>query len=104
MGAAAAQEPVSISAQAERQSVGVKVQVYPNPATEYISIKLETVQIADVNISLHNIIGNVVEAEPEVVEEREIRFRIKDLPVGYYLVSVRDKKGGSTGTVKFLKR
>jgi hypothetical protein len=103
-GTAAAQESVSISAQTERPSSGVKVHVYPNPATEYISIKLESAQISDVNISLHNIIGNTVEAESERVDDHEVRFRIKDLPVGYYLVSVRDKKGSSTGTVKFLKR
>lgn len=104
LGTAYTQEQVGLSAQLEKASVSVKMQAYPNPATEYVSIKLETARVNDVQFSLHNIIGNIVEVESEAVDDQEIRFRIKDLPVGYYLVSVREKHGGATGTVKFLKR
>lgn len=104
LGPVLAQDQAGLSAQLERASANVKMQAFPNPATEYVSIKLETARISEVQISLHNIIGNAVEVESEVIDDQEIRFRVKDLPVGYYLVSVREKQGGASGTVKFLKR
>ena len=53
---------------------------------------------------LHNIIGNALEVESEIVDDNEVRLKVKDLPAGYYLLSVKDESSGFKGVYKFLKR
>lgn len=80
------------------------VQIYPNPATEFVSIKFETPIANKVKLSVHNVIGNVMEAETELVDEFEIRVRVKDFSTGYYLLSIKDERASLNSTYKFLKR
>ena len=100
-----AQDRVAQAAPAtERIDVIKSVHLFPNPAEEFVHVKSEHIQASDVKISLHNIIGNQINAETEVVNEHEIRIRVKDFTSGYYLISLRDDKRNLTATVKFLKR
>jgi hypothetical protein len=80
------------------------IQVYPNPATEFVSIKFETPQAKKVKLTVHNILGNALDLETETVDEYEIKVRVKDLSSGYYFVSVSDASINSKSTFKFLKR
>jgi hypothetical protein len=80
------------------------VQIYPNPATEFISIKFETPIANKVKLSVHNVIGNVMEAETEVVNEFELRVKVKEFSTGYYLLSIKDERASLNSTYKFLKR
>jgi hypothetical protein len=81
-----------------------QVQVYPNPAIEFLSLKFETPQAKKVRLSVHNILGNTLEVETEIVDEHEIKLKVKELATGYYFVSVRDEQANLRGTYKFLKR
>ncbi|MFZ6011949.1 MAG: T9SS type A sorting domain-containing protein [Bacteroidota bacterium] len=78
--------------------------LYPQPATDFIHVKMEDARAANVKLTLHNIIGNQLEIETEVVDEHEIRVKVKDFPTGYYLLAVRDDETKFRGTFKFLKR
>jgi len=80
------------------------VKLYPNPATDFISIKLETPNARHISLTLHNIIGNSVDVESEIVDEHEVRLKVKDLSAGYYLLAVNDESSGFKGVYKFLKR
>ena len=80
------------------------IQVYPNPATEFVSLKFEAPLAKKVKLSFHNILGNAIELEQEVMDEHEIRIRVKDLTTGYYFVSVQDEPSNFKSTYKFLKR
>ncbi len=77
--------------------------VYPNPATDYIHLKFEQPIANEVTIELHSIIGNNLEVEKEVVDDYEVRVRVKDLPSGVYLMDVK-KTGINHHAFKFLKR
>ena len=68
------------------------VHIYPNPAVEFVSVKLAHIPVADVKVAVHSILGNEVEIESEIVDEHEIRIRVKDEDTKY------------RGTFKFLKR
>ena len=94
---------VSIS-QPEKVDFSKSVSLYPNPATEYVNIKLGTLNASEVKITLHNLIGNEVQIETESTEEHEIRVRVKDLSTGYYLLAIHDDQAKFRGTYKFLKR
>ena len=80
------------------------VSVFPNPAVEYLNVKFESPIAKKTKLTVHNVIGNLVEVESETIDEYEIRLKVRDLPVGYYLLAVRDEESNSRSTIKFLKR
>lgn len=80
------------------------VKLYPNPAIEFLNVKLETPSARTIKLTLHNIIGNSLEMESEIIDDNEVRLKVKDLPSGYYLLAVKDESSGFKGVYKFLKR
>jgi hypothetical protein len=53
---------------------------------------------------VHNIIGNRINIETEVIDEHTLRVKVKDLASGYYLLAIKDPESKFRGTYKFLKR
>jgi hypothetical protein len=92
------------SEQPERNDISKSVHIYPNPAVEYVHVKLENVNIENVKVSMHNIIGNEINIETERIDEHELRIRVKDFDAGYYLIALKDEQSKFRGTYKFLKR
>ncbi len=80
------------------------VNIFPNPAVEYLNVKFDNPIAKKARLTVHNVIGNAVDVETETIDEFEIRLKVKDLPVGYYLLAVRDEESNSRSTIKFLKR
>jgi len=104
---------ISLSAYAQKDEVtsyGVpqldekSVTIHPNPATEYLNVTFQNPIAKKAKLTVHNVIGNVVDVETQTVDEFEVRLRVKDLPVGYYLLAVRDEESNSRSTIKFVKR
>ena len=79
-------------------------QVFPNPTTDYIHIRNTQVEMSLLKLTLHNIIGNEMQVEVEVVDEHELKVKVKDLSPGYYLIALKDDFSKFRGTYKFLKR
>jgi hypothetical protein len=80
------------------------VHIFPNPAVEYVHVKVTEFPADKAKLTLHNIIGNKMDIETEVVDEHELRIRVKDLASGYYLLAIKDEKSQSYGIFKVLKR
>ncbi len=80
------------------------ISVYPNPATDFLNIKLTVLNAHKTKLTLYNILGNEVQAETEVISDSEVKMRVKELSTGYYLIAVRDEQTQFRGTYKFLKR
>jgi len=99
-----AQDQDTFSARPERADLIKSVHVYPNPAVEFVYVKFDQANVQHVTLTLHNIIGNEIQVETEVIDEHELKIRVKDLSVGYYLIAVRDNESNFRGTYKFLKR
>ncbi|HEY3402959.1 MAG TPA: T9SS type A sorting domain-containing protein [Ohtaekwangia sp.] len=96
----------SYPVEAERTTASLikSVQLFPNPAVDYVHIRIEQVDISKVRFSLHNLIGNKQEVEYEVMDEHELRIKVKDLAMGYYLITVNDMETNLNGTFKFVKK
>lgn len=101
--ASAAWGQSSESASAATMDVLKSAHVYPNPASDFVHLKFEQPVAREVSLELHSIIGNSLEVDAEVVDDYEVRVRVKDLPSGYYLLDVK-KPGVSRTAFKFLKR
>lgn len=80
------------------------VHIFPNPATEYVHVRIEEFPASKVKLTLHNVIGNEMEIETEIMDEHEIRVKVKDLASGYYLLAVKEDEAKFRRTFKFLKR
>ena len=80
------------------------VQIYPNPSVDYLHVKFETPIAKTSKLIVHSILGNEIEVENEVIDEFEVRIRVKDLNIGYYILAVHDQANNAKGTFKFLKR
>lgn len=90
--------------QPERNDISRAVQIFPNPAVEFVHVRVEHVNFDKVKVSMHNIIGNEINIETERIDEHEIRIKVKDFDAGYYLVALKDDQSKFRGTYKFLKR
>jgi hypothetical protein len=80
------------------------VSVYPNPASDFINVKFEFADPNEVRLVLYTIIGTQVAIEPEILESREIRLKIKDLPSGFYILAFHHESTGTKSSRKFLKK
>jgi hypothetical protein len=101
---AQAQQKDEMTASGTFQDISKSVSIFPNPAIEYLNVKFENPIARKTKLTVHNVIGNIVEVETETIDEFEIRIKVKDLPVGYYLLAVRDEGSNTRSTIKFLKR
>lgn len=88
----------------EKADLVKSITIYPNPATDFVNIKLAVLNARQVKLTLYNILGNEVQAETEVIDDHEVRVRVKEFSTGYYLIAVRDEQTQFQGTYKFLKR
>ena len=89
------------------QSISKSIRIYPNPTNQtadFINIRVASLKSQKVKLALHNIIGNEIPVETEVVDDHELRMRIKELSAGYYLVTVKDEDSNFRGIYKILIR
>lgn len=76
-----------------------KISVYPNPATNYISVnKDENVK----QISIFNLVGRKLKSFSDVNKDQH--YDVTDLPNGMYLVQVIDNSNKIITTQRISKR
>ncbi len=80
------------------------VQMYPNPASDFLAVKFQTPDAENAQLAMHSVIGNNIPVERELVDAYEVRLRVKELPAGYYFLSIKEERSGLKATYKFLKR
>ncbi len=77
----------------------VKISIYPNPATNYISLnKDENVR----DIAVFNLVGRKLKTFQNV--EKDEHYDVSDLPIGMYLVQVIDDNNKIMTTQRISKR
>jgi hypothetical protein len=81
-----------------------KVQLFPNPAPEYLNVIVEGIDVSNLSLVVRNIIGNDIPVEVEIISTNEFRVRVKEFSTGYYLLAMRDEASNFKGTYKFVKR
>jgi len=81
-----------------------KIHIFPNPAVDYVHVRIDQMPVKNVKLTVHNILGNEMRLETEEIDEHEIRVRVKDLDAGYYFIAVKDDDENFRATYKFVKR
>ncbi|MCK5280982.1 MAG: T9SS type A sorting domain-containing protein, partial [Cyclobacteriaceae bacterium] len=76
---------------------------YPNPAIDYLNIKLKNSQLKDVQFEIYNIIGNKLKFELDVVNSDTYKINVKEFHSGYYLLIIKDPISRYNKAFKFRK-
>lgn len=80
-----------------------KIELYPNPAVDYIMIEIYETGISNIQFELRSMIGNRIEVEFEEIELNKYRIQVKDFASGYYFLVIRDDYNRYKKAYKFLK-
>ena len=89
---------------ADKKDPGKIAQLFPNPATDFVTVKMDQPQVRKTKFTLYTILGNTVEVESEIIDDFEIRFKVRDLNAGYYLLALNNEDNNYRHTFKILKR
>ena len=81
-----------------------KIEIFPNPSTDYINVVVNNSNLSNTTMIVHNVIGSRFEVKSEEIADDNFKIDVRDLPAGYYLLSVKDPTTGFSETYKFLKR
>jgi hypothetical protein len=80
-----------------------KIEIYPNPAVEYVIVKINNSTLENTEIEMRSIIGNEIRVKVEKVNENEYKIPVKDFATGYYFVVVKDELVRFKKAYRFLK-
>jgi hypothetical protein len=80
------------------------VQLYPNPATDFLTVRFEQPKAKHVKLAMSSILGNSLDLDVETIDEYEVKIKVRDLPSGYYFLVIHDDQSQSKSMHKFLKR
>ena len=80
------------------------VEVYPNPAIDFLNIDVNSKELVQVEFEVYDIIGNTISVSAEKLTASKYRVPVSDLHSGYYMLIVRDPYSRYRQIFKFGKR
>jgi len=81
-----------------------KVNIYPNPAVEFIYIQVENKEINKVSIELYSMDGKLVTNEIFDNNGTSYEFNLSKHSSSQYILKITDLNGGNTQSYKIIKR
>ena len=83
---------------------GIDIELYPNPAVDYIIVEIKDTQIQEVRFELRSMIGNSLIAEAEEIQTNKYRISMKEYASGYYFLVIKGNNARFRKAQKFLKK
>lgn len=83
--------------------VSNKIEIYPNPAVEYVIVEISNSTLTNTEFEMHSIIGNEIKITPEEIGNGRFRVPVKDFATGYYFLVVKDEVSRFKKAYRFLK-
>lgn len=80
------------------------LKVFPNPATEYVMVELQSDEIKDGIIQMYDMNGRLVYNEKFNVTQGPNRIELSDLNSSQYILKVSNSSGEVLQTFKLIKR
>lgn len=81
-----------------------KIEIYPNPAVEFLIIQIQKSELQEIEFEMHSLIGNTIKIQPEEIGFDTYRINVKEFSTGYYFLVVKDEVTRYKKAFKFLKR
>ena len=90
--------------QTESLQIEAVVELYPNPANDFVNITITNSKLKNVQFEMYNIIGNKIDFDFEQVNSKNYKVNVKDFHSGFYLLVVKDPVARFNKAYKFRKR
>ncbi|MFT4737715.1 MAG: hypothetical protein ACI8QD_001337 [Cyclobacteriaceae bacterium] len=104
-GAAISSQAQNLTLEAKiRTAPEIKVDLYPNPATDYLTVEFEQSPGSSIQFELRSLIGTSIRISPENIGSNRYRIPLKDYATGYYFLIVKNESARYKKAFKFLKR
>lgn len=81
-----------------------KIEIYPNPAVDYLVVQVNNSTLVDTEFEMHSIIGTELKIEVEELGNGRFRVPVKDFATGYYFLVVKDEASRFKKAYRFLKK
>lgn len=88
----------------ESLQVETDIELYPNPAVEFLTINLKNSKLEDVQFEVYNIIGNKLSYEMDAINSNSYKINVKEFNPGYYLLIIKDPVTRYNKAFKFRKQ
>ena len=82
----------------------VKVDVFPNPTSDQLTIDLTKTSVEKPVIEIRSIIGSKMQVRIEKIAHQKYKADVSRFPRGYYLVLIREDREKFQQTVRFSKK
>ena len=92
---------ISVFTGVDNTSIDLSYKVYPNPATDYLNLKLANFQTSSYSYQLFDVSGKMLESKTIVAEETSISMQA--LKGGNYLLKIAETQPGAAKEVKSFK-
>ena len=80
-----------------------QVQLFPNPAADYLNIKSSGDNFVDPAFEIVSLIGNRVRTEVEKIDDSEYRIPVRQYAAGHYILIIKDNGTLYRRAFKFQK-
>ena len=81
----------------------LQMELYPNPAIDYIELRITSLSIQKVEVQIKSVIGNEVRVASNRISPTQIRINTTNLSEGYYYLIVH-VDNNKTKSFRFLKK
>ena len=99
-----AQQETEASTMAADQNEKVKVEIFPNPTTDFLNINLSKLDLQKPKFEFRSIIGTKMQVVVENNGLKKYKVDVHTFPRGYYLLLVRDDRSKFQQTIRFSKK
>jgi hypothetical protein len=79
-----------ISSVFEQIAENTLIQLYPNPASDIITLNIDNTNNADMTLNIYNAIGSLVKSE--MLKQNQQHINIGDLSKGIYMLEIKSKE------------
>lgn len=80
-----------------------KIEIYPNPAVEYLIVQISNSTLENMQFEMHSIIGNQMTIKAQDLGQGRYRIPVDNFATGYYFLIVKDENARFKRAFKFLK-
>jgi hypothetical protein len=89
---------------ADQMDQNNKIQLYPNPAPDYLIVEIENQDLGKIEFELRSMIGNKIIVRAEDIGQNRYRISLKNFSSGYYFLVIKDDYSRFKKAYKFLKK
>ena len=65
--------------------------IFPNPASGFITLNIKNINIADLTLNIYNVVGELICSE--AIKQNQQQINVADLSNGMYIVEVKSSEG-----------